>query len=127
RIQFKIGDADQLPFPNNSIDFIVSTLSLHHWETPIQVFEEMMRVLKPDGTFLVFDFRRDARKFFYGLFTFATKVVVPKPLKKIHEPLGSIRASYTPNDIIQMLSQTAFQNVAIIPYLAWMFITNKKF
>ena len=45
-VQFKLGDAAKLLFENDSIDFIVSTLSLHHWTRPAQVFNECHRVLK---------------------------------------------------------------------------------
>ncbi|NHI94733.1 MAG: methyltransferase domain-containing protein [Candidatus Lokiarchaeota archaeon] len=125
-IEFKIGDAENLPFSNNSIDYMVSTLSLHHWLQPKKVIDEIYRVLKKDGTFIIFDFRRDARKFFHGFLRFATKVVVPKPLKRIKEPIGSLLASYTVNEITEIMAQTPFKNVKIKPFLAWMFISNKE-
>lgn len=126
KIVFKIGSVESLPFPDKSVDFILSTLSLHHWEDPKQAFEEIFRVLTDGGVLLIFDFRRDARKFFYGLLKFATKVVVPKALKKINEPSGSLKAGYVFSEISQIISQTSFSNVDIKPYLAWMFIKLEK-
>lgn len=126
KIEFRISNAEELPFSDNSIDFLISTLSLHHWTNPQKILNEFYRVLKPSAVFLIFDFRRDSRKFFYGLFTFATKIVVPKPLKQIQEPLGSIKASYTPEEILQLCSQTTVKTVEIKPFLAWMFINGKK-
>ncbi|TET56349.1 MAG: class I SAM-dependent methyltransferase [Promethearchaeota archaeon] len=126
KIVFKIGSVENLPFPDKSVDFILSTLSLHHWEDPKQAFEEIFRVLTDGGVLLIFDFRRDARKFFYGLLKFATKVVVPKALKKINEPSGSLKAGYVFSEISQIVSQTSFNNVDIKPYLAWMFIKLEK-
>lgn len=126
RIEFKIGNVEKIPFSNESIDFIISTLSLHHWVNPVKVFNEIHRVLKRDGTLLIFDFRRDSRKIFYGILTFATKVVVPKALKEIHEPLGSIQSSYAYNEIFQLISQTRFQNPKVKTFLSWMFISIKK-
>lgn len=126
KIVFKIGSVESLPFPDKSVDFILSTLSLHHWEDPKQAFEEIFRVLKDGGVLLIFDFRRDARKFFYGLLKFATKVVVPKALKRINEPSGSLKAGYVFSEISQIISQTSFSNVDIKPYLAWMFIKLEK-
>ena len=35
--QFELGNAADLPFADNSIDFIVSTGSLHHWKTPVRL------------------------------------------------------------------------------------------
>ena len=126
KIEFKIGSVENLPFPDKSVDFILSTLSLHHWKIPKQAFEEIFRVLKDGGVLLIFDFRRDARKFFYGLLKFATKVVVPKALKEINEPLCSLKAGYVFSEISQIISQTSFNNVDIKPYLAWMFIKLEK-
>ncbi len=126
KIEFKLGNAEKMPFENNSIDFLVSTLSLHHWQNPSEVLKEIYRVLKENGIFLIFDFRRDSRKFFYGFLTFVTKVVVPKPLKKVNEPLGSLRSGYTPEEVLQLCAQASFQEVKITPFLAWMFASGKK-
>ncbi|MFX0008204.1 MAG: class I SAM-dependent methyltransferase [Promethearchaeota archaeon] len=125
-VDFKVGSADNLPFPDNSVDFIISSLSLHHWKDPSIVLKETHRVLKHNGVLEIFDFRRDSRKFFYGLLTFATKVVVPKPLKKIKEPIGSLQAGYTPIEIKELISNSPFKNEEIEFYLAWMFIKMIK-
>lgn len=126
KVEFKIANAEELPFPENSIDFIISSLSLHHWRNPSMVLKETHRVLKENGIFLIFDFRRDARKFFYGLLKFATKIVVPKALKRINEPIGSLLAGYTPIEIRQIISKASFKREEIEFYLAWMFIKLSK-
>ncbi|MDD1778455.1 MAG: methyltransferase domain-containing protein [Candidatus Helarchaeota archaeon] len=126
KIEFKLGNAEKMPFEDNSIDFLVSTLSLHHWENPSVILKEIYRVLKENGVFLIFDFRRDSRKFFYSFLTFVTKVVVPKPLKKVNEPLGSLRSSYTLAEVLQLCAQCPFQEVKVTSFLAWMFISGKK-
>ena len=126
KIEFEIGSVEDLHFQDNSIDFMLSTLSLHHWQEPTRALNEIFRVLKENSTLLIFDFRRDARKFFYGLLKFATKVIVPKALKKINEPLGSLQAGYISAEIRQIVSQSSFNNVDIEPYLAWMFIKMIK-
>ena len=56
---FRTADVAALPFPDASLDLVVSTLSLHHWEQPKSVFDEIARVLRPSGAFLLFDLRRD--------------------------------------------------------------------
>ena len=75
---------------------------------------------------MIFDFRRDARRIFYGLLTFATKIVVPKPLKDVNEPLGSIQSSYTLLEVKEMLKKVDSLEIKINPWLMWMFITIKK-
>jgi ubiquinone/menaquinone biosynthesis C-methylase UbiE len=124
RVKFGTGNVENIPLLDNSVDFIISTLSLHHWNDPIKALKELIRILKKDGLLIIFDFRRDSRKFFYGLITFATKIVAPKALKEINEPLSSINASYTVKEVREMLSQ--IEDLNIKPYLAWMFIVIKK-
>lgn len=121
-VKFKMGNVEDLPFEDNSIDFITSSLSLHHWISPISAFNEILRVLKNNGGLLIFDFRRDSRKLFHGFFKFVTKLIVPKALKKVNEPLGSLEASYTKNEINKILegiNGLEFENDS---YFAWMFI-----
>lgn len=55
RLRFIVGDAATLPFGNASVDLVVSTLSLHHWTEPADVFAEIARVLRPDGVALIYD------------------------------------------------------------------------
>lgn len=126
RIKFEIGSVENLPLTDNSVDFIISSLSLHHWINPKLAFEELFRILKVNGSLLLFDFRRNSRKFFYGLLKFATKIVVPKALKEINEPLGSLQAGYTAEEVREILSQINIQNIKIKPFLAWMFVSIKK-
>jgi len=126
RIKFEIGNVENLPFSDNSIDFIISSLSLHHWSNPKIAFKELVRTLKGDGLLLIFDFRRNSRKFFYGLLKFVTKIVAPKVLKEINEPLGSLQAGYTAEEIREILSRINIRSVEIRPFLAWMFISIKK-
>jgi len=125
-IELKEGSVENLPFSDEYADFIVSTLSLHHWSNPQNAFQEIYRVLKKDGVGLIFDFRRDSRKFFYGFLTFITKVAVPRPLREVNEPLGSIQSSYTPIEVQELFSKISIHNYDICPTLAWMYIQIKK-
>jgi ubiquinone/menaquinone biosynthesis C-methylase UbiE len=55
RVRFVVGDAADLPFGDASVDVVVSTLSMHHWEDPSDAFAEIARVLRPDGVALIYD------------------------------------------------------------------------
>ena len=54
-VRFEHGNAMNLPFTENSIDFIVSTGSLHHWKHPVKIFDECFRVLKEGKEGWIFD------------------------------------------------------------------------
>jgi len=47
--------ADDLPFPDDSFDAVISTGSLHHWKAPIAGLNEVYRVLKPGRHALMYD------------------------------------------------------------------------
>ena len=56
-LRFQVGDVAALPFADNSVDLVVSTLSLHHWDDPAAGLNEIVRVLAPGGQAWIYDFR----------------------------------------------------------------------
>jgi SAM-dependent methyltransferase len=56
-LRFRVGDVAALPFADNSVDLVVSTLSLHHWDDPAAGLNEIVRVLGPGGQAWIYDFR----------------------------------------------------------------------
>ncbi len=106
RVAFKRGDAARIPFADASLDLVVSTLSLHHWSDPAAVLDEIARVLRPGGSFLVFDLRRDMAAPFYLLLWFVTRCVVPGALRRVNEPLGSRNAAFTPEEAADLAGRS---------------------
>ena len=51
----QVGDVADLPFPDDSFDLAVSSLSLHHWEQPEAVVSHLARVLRPGGKVMIYD------------------------------------------------------------------------
>jgi ubiquinone/menaquinone biosynthesis C-methylase UbiE len=125
-VQFEFGDAAALAFENDSIDFIVSTGSLHHWNKPGKVFDECYRVLKKDGQGWIYDPCRDAleenveqAKKEYGFWVY-------KILTKVTELHGFSKQEYG-SKIKAVLNQTAFRdNYQMELTDIWMKITLKK-
>jgi ubiquinone/menaquinone biosynthesis C-methylase UbiE len=54
-VTFEQGNATALPFPDSSFDGVVTRLSVHHFDAPRLVLNEMFRVLKPAGKFVLAD------------------------------------------------------------------------
>lgn len=52
---FVKGYAEELPFLNNSFDIVLSRLAFHHFTDTVNIFEEMVRVLKPGGKLIMID------------------------------------------------------------------------
>jgi ubiquinone/menaquinone biosynthesis C-methylase UbiE len=123
---FRQGDIQALPLETNSVDFLVSTLSLHHWSEPKQALKEIYRILKPEGQFLIFDLRRDGWRLFYWLIQFAQRFVIPSVMRKANEPVNSLLASYTTTELEALLHETPFLQWRVKPGLGWVFICGQK-
>ncbi len=59
-IEFQIGVIEQLAFPDQTFDVVLSTLMMHHLPTNLkrQGLAEIARVLKPGGRLVIADFKR---------------------------------------------------------------------
>jgi SAM-dependent methyltransferase len=55
RSRFLEGDAEQLPFPDQSFDVVTNVESSHCYPNVAQFYAEVARVLRPGGTFLYTD------------------------------------------------------------------------
>ncbi len=110
RIAFCRGDVQRLPFRDSSVDFIISTGSLHHWGDAPRALREMYRVLRPGGRLLIFDMRRDMLRFLYIGLWFFERFIVPAGVRRARGPTGSFWASYTPNEMRIMLAGSEFMS-----------------
>jgi ubiquinone/menaquinone biosynthesis C-methylase UbiE len=54
-VEFKIGDAEKLPFPEIVFDIVTCRIAPHHFPDVKKFVEEVHRVLKPNGQFLLDD------------------------------------------------------------------------
>jgi ubiquinone/menaquinone biosynthesis C-methylase UbiE len=54
-LRFQQGDAEQLPFAEQTFDIVVSRFALHHSEDPQRVLNEMARVCQFQGTVAIQD------------------------------------------------------------------------
>jgi ubiquinone/menaquinone biosynthesis C-methylase UbiE len=125
RVSFRKGDVKQIPFPDDSLDLVVSTLSLHHWSDPLAVLDEVARVLHPGGSFLIFDLRRDMMAPVYLLLWFAQHVILPAALRRVGEPLGSRNAAYTPEEAAQLAAQSQLRGWRVARSPLWLTIEGQ--
>ncbi len=52
-VRFYRGDAERLPFPNDSFDVVWSSGSIEYWPDPVATLAELRRVARPDGQVLI--------------------------------------------------------------------------
>lgn len=126
RVSFAKGDVQRIPFADGSVDLVVSTLSLHHWSDPVAALDEVARVLRPGGSFLIADLRRDLAPPFYLLIWFVTRVIVPRALKRVNEPLGSRDSSYTPEEAAVLAERSRLAGWHVTRGPLWVMIEGRK-
>src|SRR5664279_6378014 len=61
-VTFSVADVAALPFPDATFDFVVSTISQHHWSDPGAGLRELNRVLRPAAQARIYDFRLALRR-----------------------------------------------------------------
>ncbi|MBI4973947.1 methyltransferase domain-containing protein [Candidatus Roizmanbacteria bacterium] len=54
-VEITQGSAINMPYENNSFDYVTCASSFHHHPDPLQSVKEMVRVLKPGGKLLILD------------------------------------------------------------------------
>jgi ubiquinone/menaquinone biosynthesis C-methylase UbiE len=124
--QFVFGNAAKLPFDDKSIDFIVSTASLHHWKEPDKVFNESYRVLKKGGEAWIYDPCPDALKDDVDKAKKEHGALGYRFLIKITQLHGFDREEYN-SKIRDILDQTPFRdNYQMELTDIWMKLTLKK-
>jgi ubiquinone/menaquinone biosynthesis C-methylase UbiE len=59
--RFALGNAAALPVEDAVVDFVVCRAAFKNFTEPVKALSEMRRVLRPGGTALVIDMRRDVK------------------------------------------------------------------
>ncbi len=58
-VEFRQGNASDMPFDNDAFDFIICTAAFKNFSEPVRALNEMHRVLTSNGTALIVDLRPD--------------------------------------------------------------------
>lgn len=103
RVSFKMGNAEDIPFEDDTFDLVISSNTLHLVKNPVRMFNEVHRVLKPQGRFLISDLRRS----WLGVLT------------------EHIRACYTPQEVRDLLSQSRLRDWTIQDSFLWLSICSE--
>lgn len=115
------GNAMQMPLQSETFDAAFSNGSLHEWEDPIMVFNEIFRVLKPNGLYCITDMRRDVNPFIKWSIYLSTE---PKEIRPGF--LTSLNASYTVQEILNLLDKSALKNASVTREFFGLCISGKK-
>ena len=102
-LTWREGDVKAMPFEDGEFDVVVSNDSLHHWDDPAPVFDEIARVLKEAGRCFVHDSKRLLR-WWPWLFVKTISLSIPRDFR-VHW-WNSIKSSYTADELRAILDRS---------------------
>jgi demethylmenaquinone methyltransferase / 2-methoxy-6-polyprenyl-1,4-benzoquinol methylase len=76
-ISFTEGDAESIPFPDNSFDAVTVAFGVRNYENLEKGLAEMKRILKPGGTMQILEFSRPGSWLLNPLYRFYSRVFIP--------------------------------------------------
>jgi ubiquinone/menaquinone biosynthesis C-methylase UbiE len=113
-VEFRHGNASSMPFDSGSFDFVYCRAAFKNFSEPIRAIDEINRVLKPGGTAVIVDLRKD---------TTASEIdaaVAEMGLSRINAFLtrlifkhSLLKRAYVEDDFRRMVSQTPFATCQI--------------
>ncbi len=113
-VEFRQGDAAHMPFGDEMFDFVICRAAFKNFSDPLQVLNEMHRVLKINGKALIIDLRRDVAK--ESIDEFVNK----RGLDRINSLITKwifkfmlIKRAYTKDEIREFVSKTRFRKCEI--------------
>jgi demethylmenaquinone methyltransferase / 2-methoxy-6-polyprenyl-1,4-benzoquinol methylase len=77
KIEMIVGDSEKLPFEDNSFDAITVAFGIRNFETLEKGLSEILRVLKPNGIFVVLETSNPTKFPYKQGYFFHTKYILP--------------------------------------------------
>ena len=97
RIEMIQGDAENMPFENNSFDVITVAFGVRNFENLKKGLDEIYRVLKPGGKFIILEFSQPESFPMKQLYAFYSKNILPKIGKQISKDESAY--TYLPDSV----------------------------
>jgi ubiquinone biosynthesis O-methyltransferase len=118
RIRYVQGDAEQIAFPAHTFDVVMVGFAIRNITHMKQAFREMVRVLKPGGTFLCLEFSKPVSPMFrrlYDLYSFKMMPIlggVAAGDKRAYTYLPeTIRTVLLPEEFAQIFRETGLTRI----------------
>ena len=114
RIDFRQGNAADLPFADDTFDFLLCRAAFKNFGQPVRALQEMCRVLKPGGRGLIIDLRKDASAESISHAVDAMRLsMVNKVVTKLTFRFMLLKTAYTREQFEEMLAQASFRSFDI--------------
>ncbi|UCC66811.1 MAG: class I SAM-dependent methyltransferase, partial [Deltaproteobacteria bacterium] len=117
------GSAYALPLTERTMDLVLCVNTIHHLEDPLPFLNEVARVLKDAGTFVMVDLRRDSSKPLATFFNLLWHLLIRE--ERAREGLWkSLKASFTLDECNKLLQRSALPRWRIYPQAIEMWIES---
>jgi ubiquinone/menaquinone biosynthesis C-methylase UbiE len=114
RVDFRQGNASNMPFAEKSFDFLLCRAAFKNFSEPTHSLLEMYRVLKPGGQALIIDLRRDSSMESINEAIQSMKLgSVNAIITKLTFRHLLLKRAYTKSEFETMISQTQFADAKI--------------
>ena len=114
RVDFRQGNVSDMPFGDESFDFVFCRAAFKNFTEPKRALEEMYRVLEPGGQALIIDLRRDASKESITQTVDAMNVgAVNRVITKMTFRFMLLKRAYTKQEFEELIAETKFRALEI--------------
>jgi ubiquinone/menaquinone biosynthesis C-methylase UbiE len=113
-VEFQLGSVADIPYPDNTFDFIICTAAFKNFKEPFEALSEIYRVLKSGGTSLIVDMSRNASNQQIEVYTENLGVKgIDRLFMKFILKYFLKNGAYTKDEFINLISKTAFKGYDI--------------
>jgi ubiquinone/menaquinone biosynthesis C-methylase UbiE len=119
------GDGEQVPLKDHSVDILLSLFTLHHMDRPERFLKEAERILKPDGSLLVIDFRRDMPWWLSFSLDLCWQTVF-FPTAGRFGFRDSVRSAWRPGEILDRLTESGLREFRVHTNRLELWVTRSR-
>jgi len=111
QIKLEQVDAKQLPYPDDQFDLVISNSIVHHLSDPLLFFQEIQRVLKPQGGIFLRDLTRPSSETELNSLVEQYAGNCNDHQQKLFR--DSLQAAYTLDEIINFIESVGLENIRV--------------
>ncbi|VXD13545.1 UbiE/COQ5 methyltransferase [Planktothrix serta PCC 8927] len=111
QIKLEQVDAKQLPYPDDQFDLVISNSIVHHLQDPLLFFQELQRVLKPQGAIFLRDLTRPCSETELNTLVEQYAGDCNDHQKKLFRE--SLQAAYTLDEIINFIESVGLEKIRV--------------
>lgn len=111
KIKLELADAKKMPYENEYFDMVISNSIVHHLPDPLPFFQEIKRVLKPNGALLIRDLIRPSDEATMEALVAEIGAEYNAHQKKLFR--DSLKAAFTLDEIKQLVEASGLEGVQI--------------